>query len=127
MDQSKADQGATTKKECSDQPSNNPAVLQNTHKSCSQKQDGMNNPMDITISSTVKDDKDERPKLIRRKRSSSLGSLLQLKQFLGEAVGDQYDRIKLRRVSSIPITNSGGQETQLEDGLLTTTLCSTEL
>ena len=84
------------------------------------------------ISESVTEDnneKDERPK-IRRKRSSSLSSLVLLKQYLGAAGDDQYERIKLRRVSSIPCTyNSGsaGEDTQLEDGLLTTTLCSTEL
>lgn len=75
------------------------------------------------------DEKDERPR-IRRKRSSSLTSLVLLKQALGATGDDQYERIKLRRVSSIPCTyssGSAGEDTQLEDGLLTTTLCSTEL
>ena len=75
------------------------------------------------------DEKDERPK-IRRKRSSSLSSLVLLKQDLGAPGFDQCEQIKLRRVSSIPWTYSSGSavyDTQLEDGLLTTTLCSTEL
>lgn len=75
---------------------------------------------------TEMDEIDERPK-IRRKRSSSLSSLVLLKQ---DTVDDQYDKIKLRRVSSIPCNYSSGStggDTQLEDGLLTTTLCSTEL
>lgn len=73
-------------------------------------------------------DKDEKPK-IRRKRSSSLSSLVLLKQVLAATDGDQYERIKLRRVSSIPCTYGSGtaEDTQLEDGLLTTTFCSTEL
>lgn len=72
-------------------------------------------------------EKDERPK-IRRKRSSSLSSLVLLKQVLAATDGDQYERIKLRRVSSIPCTySSGAADTQLEDGLLTTTFCSTDL
>ena len=83
-----------------------------------------------SISQTVTEmgDKDERPK-IRRKRSSSLSSLVLLKQVLAATDGDQYERIKLRRVSSIPCTYSSGaaEDTQLEDGLLTTTFCSTEL
>ena len=76
------------------------------------------------------DEKDGRP-LIRRKRSSSLSSLVLVKQGLEANVDCQYDKIKLRRVSSIPCTYSSGSagagDTQLEDGLLTTTLCSTEL
>ena len=82
----------------------------------------------ISQSVTEMGDKDERPK-IRRKRSSSLSSLVLLKQALAATDGDQYERIKLRRVSSIPCTYSSGaaEDTQLEDGLLTTTLCSTEL
>lgn len=73
-------------------------------------------------------EKNERPK-IRRKRSSSLSSLVLLKQVLAATDGDQYERIKLRRVSSIPCTYSSGagEDTQLEDGLLTTTFCSTDL
>lgn len=83
----------------------------------------------ISESVTEIDGKDERPK-VRRKRSSSLSSLVLLKQELRTIYDDQYERSKLRRVSSIPGTNnsgSAGEETQLEDGLLTTTLCSTEL
>lgn len=83
----------------------------------------------ISESVTEMDEKDARPK-IRRKRSSSLSSLVLLKQVLAATDGDQYERIKLRRVSSIPCTYSSGAaggDTQLEDGLLTTTLCSTEL
>ena len=79
-------------------------------------------------SMTEMGEKDERPK-IRRKRSSSLSSLVLLKQVLAATDGEQYGRIKLRRVSSIPCTYSSGaaEDTQLEDGLLTTTFCSTEL
>lgn len=82
----------------------------------------------ISQSVTEMGEKDERPN-IRRKRSSSLSSLVLLKQVLAATDGDQYDRIKLRRVSSIPCTCSSGaaEDTQLEDGLLTTTFCSTEL
>lgn len=73
-------------------------------------------------------EKEDRP-ILRRKRSSSLSSLVLLKQVLAATDGDQYERIKLRRVSSIPCTYRSGapEETQLEDGLLTTTFCSTEL
>ena len=73
-------------------------------------------------------EKDDRPK-VRRKRSSSLSSLVLLKQVLEATDGNQYERIKLRRVSSIPCTYRSGaaEDTQLEDGLLTTTFCSTEL
>lgn len=87
-------------------------------------------PIDnISKSVTEINEKDDRPK-ISRKRSSSLTSLILLKQALGATGDDQYERIKLRRVSSIPCTyssGSAGEDTQLEDGLLTTTLCSTEL
>lgn len=80
----------------------------------------------ISESVTETDEKDERKREIRRKRSSSLSSLAFLKQTLQViTVDDKYEQ-KLRRVSSVPGTcNSGG--TQLEDGLLTTTFCSTEL
>jgi len=126
MDKKKPHEPETAQtKECID-PSSNNALLENANNSSSQNQDGHNDPTEKTPSPSVADNKDERPK-IRRKRSSSLSSLLQLRQFL-ESDGDQCERIKLRRVSSIPMTyNSGEQETQLEDGLLTTTLCSTEL
>lgn len=83
----------------------------------------------ISESFTETDGNDEKPKK-RRKRSSSLSSLALLKQALQVINNDDtYDQ-KLRRVSSIPGTSSSGTaggETQLEDGLLTTTLCSTEL
>lgn len=80
----------------------------------------------ISESVTETDEKDERKREIRRKRSSSLSSLALLKQTLQLiTVDDKYEQ-KLRRVSSVPGTCNSG-ETQLEDGLLTTTFCSTEL
>lgn len=124
MEKTSPDQAIYTAQECNDAPSNN-TVLENKRKAHSQNQDGDDSPTEKN-SSSVADDKEEPPKP-GRKRSSSLSNLLQLKQFLDVADSGQCERIKLRRVSSIPLTNWGTQETQLEDGLLTTTLCSTEL
>ena len=123
MEKSSPDQAIYTTKECNNASSNN-TVLEIKRKG-SPNQDNNDNPMDKNSSSVV-DDKEEPPKL-GRKRSSSLSSLQQLRPFLDVVDSDQCERIKLRRVSSIPFTNWGAQETQLEDGLLTTTLCSTEL
>ena len=126
MEEEKPSQETTATKECKHPSSNNHPVLENTDEICSQDQDSSNNHMEKILSSVKGGDREQRPKL-GRKRSSSLSNLSQLKQFL-EAESNQYERNKLRRVSSIPVTcNSGEQETQLEDGLLTTTLCSTEL
>ena len=115
-------QVSTGLKECTKHQSNS-TVMENKQKLCSQRQDSSQNTMANT-SSSVADKQGGKPKPVR-KRSSSLSDLWQVKQFLED---NQYERIKLRRVSSIPMSSkSGEQETQLEDGLLTTTLCSTEL
>ena len=69
----------------------------------------------------------ERPK-ITRKRSSSLDSeVLRIHVYGGV---EQGELTKLRRFQSFsrkPHLGPGAAETKLEDGLLTTTLCSTEL
>ena len=124
MEKTSPDQTIYTAQECNNASSNN-SVFENKRRARPQNQDGNDNPTEKN-SSSVADDKEEPPKP-GRKRSSSLSNLRQLKQFLDEADSGQYEKIKLRRVSSIPLTNWGAQETQLEDGLLTTTLCSTEL
>ena len=122
FEQGNPGQETTGLKECT-QHRSNIAAVENKQKLCSQRQDSSQNSM-ADILSSVADKQDGKPKPVR-KRSSSLSDLWQLKQFLED---NQYERIKLRRVSSIPMSSkSDEQETQLEDGLLTTTLCSTEL
>lgn len=124
MDQKKADQTVGAEKEWPNGSSHKPPLLDNKHEACAQNEERNDSATDKNSSNVV--DEKERPRL-GRKRSSSLSSLLQLKQILGEEISDQSGKITLRRVSSIPLTNSRAMETQLEDGLLTTTLCSTEL
>ena len=80
----------------------------------------------ISVNVTETDGKNERRCEVKRKRSSSLSSLAFLKQTLQLIIEDDKFEHSLRRVSSVPGTCNSG-ETQLEDGLLTTTLCSTEL
>lgn len=125
MDQKKPDQTVGAEKEWPNNSSHKPPLLDNKHEACAQIEECNDSATGDKNLSNVVDEK-EQPRL-GRKRSSSLSSLLQLKQILGEEIGDQSGKITLRRVSSIPLTNSRAMETQLEDGLLTTTLCSTEL
>ena len=136
MDDKPPDHAMITDKECvfensADQIQSNVALDRSLQKcGVDFNEEGTEQLIDTNSKSvTEMDEIDERPK-IRRKRSSSLSSLVLLKQDLEATVDDQYDKIKLRRVSSIPCTYSSGSaggDTQLEDGLLTTTLCSTEL